>query len=230
VHRTRQLPEAELHRVGSPPCTTPARSVVDAAQWASSPDEARLIIAAAFQQRLVSGDDLGAVLRQAQRLRRRSLIVRTVADADAGSHTLAELDLVILCRRAGLPVPSRQVLRVDSEGRKRYLDAFFDEWSVHVEVDGKQHVDIRQYWEDMRRQNALAAHRLQSLRFPSFVIREQPDYVRYVVGTTNVTHESTSDGCVKGAKRTPGRRPPKMISVQSPGQRSVPGRVVSIPT
>jgi hypothetical protein len=88
VHRTRTLSPADIHRVGRPPCTIPARSVIDAARWAATDDHARAIVAAAFQQRLVSRADVEETLSRLRRVRRRELIVVTVADAvvAAGSH------------------------------------------------------------------------------------------------------------------------------------------------
>ena len=177
LHRTRRLADEDVHHVGLPPCTMPARSLVDAAQWATSAEEARLVIAATFQQRLVDGGDVAAVLRRMPRPRRLSLILATVTDADGGSHTLAELDFVALCRRAGLPTPSRQVRRLDADGRPRYLDAYFEQWGIHVEIDGKHHMAVDQWWQDMDRQNALLSSGLHTLRFPSSVVRSDPEAV-----------------------------------------------------
>src|SRR5262245_20152226 len=121
VHRTVHLPPEDIHATGSPPCTRAARSVIDAAQWARSVDEARAIIAISFQQRLIAGDRIERKLTQMPVVRRRALIRRTAIDARGGSHTLSELDLVGLCRRHGLPEPTRQVVRPDRSGRMRYL-------------------------------------------------------------------------------------------------------------
>lgn len=49
--------------------------------------------------------------------------------------TLAEIDLARLCRRFGLPVPSRQERRRDASGRVRYLDAYWPEWGLHGRLD-----------------------------------------------------------------------------------------------
>lgn len=174
VHRTRALPSLDIHRLGQPPCTRPARSLVDAAQWAGDDNRARAIIAAGFQQRLVSAADMETVLVRMPRARRRSLIVAAVTDARLGAASIAESDFLRLCRRAGLPAPSRQVRRVDASGRRRYLDAYFDDWKIHVEIDGGQHTEVTHWWADMRRQNDLWIAGLRVLRFPAWVVREQP--------------------------------------------------------
>jgi len=177
THRTRSLPRQDRRRVGGPLHTMPARSVVDAAQWAGSDDEARLIVAAAFQQRLVVNAEIDDVLVRMPVVRRRRLIQLTADDARGGSHALAELDLVELCRGGGLPLPSRQVVRTDRRGRRRYLDAFWEEWGLHVEIDGAHHMDVAQWWADMQRQNALWVAGERVLRFPAWLVRERPDEV-----------------------------------------------------
>ncbi|WP_254909722.1 DUF559 domain-containing protein [Micromonospora sp. NBS 11-29] len=174
IHRTTTLAPEDVLEVGKPRRTMPARSLVDAAQWAASDDEARAVIAAGFQQRLVAGDDLHEVLERLPRARRRGLILATATDAAGGAHSLAELDFLDLVRRAGLPEPSRQVVRRDAAGRRRYLDVWFERWRVLVEIDGGQHLDPRTAWADMRRQNDLWAPGDRVLRFPAWAVRRDP--------------------------------------------------------
>ncbi len=174
VHRTRRLPSCDVRDLAVPPSTMPARSVVDAARWASSDREARAIIAAAFQQRLVAGDDVHRVLRRLAPIKRSKLIAVTAADASGGAHSLAELDFLALSRRAGFPEPALQVVRRDTRGRKRYLDLLYEEYGVHVEIDGGQHMDVQQAWADMQRQNDLWIAGERVLRFPAWLVRERP--------------------------------------------------------
>ncbi|MFE9651984.1 DUF559 domain-containing protein [Micromonospora sp. NPDC006431] len=177
VHRTTLLPEQDVLSVGQPRRTMPARSLVDAAQWAPSDAEARAVIAAGFQQRLVGGDDVHRVLDRMPRARRRKLIKVTASDAAGGAHSLAELDFLSLVRTAGLPEPSRQVVRHDAAGRRRYLDVWFEQWRVHVEIDGGQHLDPRTAWNDMQRQNDLWTTGDRVLRFPAWAVRNEPERV-----------------------------------------------------
>jgi hypothetical protein len=176
VHRVR-LAEEDRHPSMRPPITMPGRSVVDAAAWAGSDDEARLVIAASMQQRLVTAAEIWQVLDRLPTTHRRRLVTETVRDAAGGSHTLAELLLVKICRNAGLPIPDRQVGFRDTTGRRRYLDAVFDRWRVAVEVDGAHHDDVRQRWDDMERENAIVLAGYRVLRFPSHVVRNHPDEV-----------------------------------------------------
>lgn len=177
VHRTRHLPREDQHRLGRPPCTMPARSVIDAAQWARSEQDAVAVIAAAFQQRLVAAVDMAPVLARMTRLKRRRLIVAAVADAAGGAESVAEVDFARLCRQHRLPEPSRQAVRVDSTGRRRYRDVYFDDWRLHVEIDGAQHMEVRAWYADMRQQNEIVIAGERLLRFPAWMIRHKPDEV-----------------------------------------------------
>lgn len=135
VHRTIALPRRD-YLSGFPPRTAPARSVVDAAQWAPSTDRARAIVAAAFQQRLVTLAEISDVLARFTTMPRHRLITETAHDAAGGSESISEIDFVNLCRRGHLPTPARQTVVTDASGRRRYRDADFEEWRVHVEIDG----------------------------------------------------------------------------------------------
>ena len=143
VHRTATLPEEHV-QAGTPARTTMPRSLVDAAGWARTGDEARRILAMGCQQRLATADELLAVAGQLPRIRRHRLIVETAADlAGGGAEALSEIDVVRLCRRAKLPAPDLQERRVDAAGRTRYLDVYWRHWKLHVEVDGAHHTTRR---------------------------------------------------------------------------------------
>jgi very-short-patch-repair endonuclease len=168
IHRTTWMPASDIGRT-SPPATTTARSLVDAASWARSERQARTIVAMSFQQRLVSAEEVGAVLAKMTVVPRRGLIARTVADAAAGAHSLGELDLVALCRREKLPMPSLQQRRAG-----RFLDAVWQEWGVWAEIDGAHHMDADRWWADMARHNQLARRDEVLLRFPAWLLRDRP--------------------------------------------------------
>jgi hypothetical protein len=173
VYRSRTLPP-EHRQVGQPPRTTMARSVLDAAVWARTPDEARVILAAACQQRRVTPDEIRKVLAVLPTARRRALIRTTLADVDGGAQALSEIDFVSLCRLFRLPPPDLQERRKDVDGRNRYLDAYWREWRLHVEVDGAHHMDVRHWAADMLRQNQVWIAGDRILRFPAWLIRARP--------------------------------------------------------
>jgi very-short-patch-repair endonuclease len=74
-------------------------------------------------------------------------------------------------------MPTRQLRRRDLYGRARYLDATFDPWRLVVEIDGAQHADIGQMWDDSVRQNDLVLAGYTVLRYPVHVVRERPDLI-----------------------------------------------------
>lgn len=177
VHRSRHLDVADVHPLREPRRTRPARSIVDAAVWASSVDRACAVVVAAVQQRLVRPAEVRAVLGRPGALPRRDVLRRALADVEGGSHSLAEIDFVRLCRRAGLPTPTRQVVRVDAQRRRRYLDAAWPEFRVIVEVDGVGHREVRQWVDDLYRGNELVMRGDRVLRFPAITVRLHPDQV-----------------------------------------------------
>jgi hypothetical protein len=129
------------------------------------------VLAAGVQQRLVRVLDLQAATEAWPDLRRRRLITLTLEDIAGGAHALTEIDAAKLCRSAGLPEPSRQSIRCDRQGRRRYLDLEWDQWRLCAEIDGRQHMEIRQWCDDLLRQNEVVIARSDVLRFPSLVVR-----------------------------------------------------------
>ena len=137
----------------------------------------RAVLAAGVQQRLVRPDQLQAALGRRPRLRRHALIAVTLADIAGGAQALSELDFARLARCYGLPAPDRQVMRLDRNGRRRWLDAFWEEAHLAVEVDGLWHMEATAWWADMHRANDLIISGVRVLRFPAFVVRDQPGVV-----------------------------------------------------
>ena len=138
------------------------------------------VLAAAVQQRLVSVPALRDALDRSMRVRHRAGLVAAIEDIGQGSEALSEIDFARLCRRFRLPVPQRQAVRVESSGRRRYLDATWrraDGRIVVVEVDGALHLVAARWWADQLRQNELMLSDAIVLRFPSIVVRAEPALV-----------------------------------------------------
>ncbi|MEU6022309.1 hypothetical protein [Micromonospora sp. NPDC047134] len=176
VRRVRHLPDEDRQR-GRPDRTGMARALVDAAQWVRTDEEAQQILAAGCQQRRATPRELAAVLDRLPRARRRRLIRETINDIAGGAEALSEIDLVRLCRRYGLPAPQAQQQRRDTHGRLRYLDAYWPQWRLHVEVDGGHHMDPRHWAADLRRQNRIWIEGDRILRFTAFDLRHRPEEV-----------------------------------------------------
>lgn len=174
VHRALGLGPADVHPVRTPPRTRIARSLLDAAAWAGTGDRARGILAAGVQQRIVRTEQLAEALARQPRLHRHNLMMHTLNDVAGGAEALSELDFCRLARRYGLPEPERQVFRMDSAGRRRWLDCYWECARLVVEVDGKWHMEALAWWADMRRDNELTVNGYRVLRFPAYVVRDHP--------------------------------------------------------
>lgn len=172
VHRTRLLTASDVHPTRLPRRTRLPRSIIDAASWTAHERVTTALIAASVQQRLVRPPDLTAVVERMTHLKRRALICEVIRDVSGGSQSGDEVAFLRLCRAHGLPVPTRQRKRNCADGQPRYTDAEFDDYDLVVEIDGRQHIEIRHWWDDMNRQNDLAArHGKWVLRFPGFIVR-----------------------------------------------------------
>lgn len=132
------------------------------------------LLAAGVQQRLVTAPELAEELVSRRRLRHRATLLAAVRDIGQGAEALSEIDFALLCREAGLPEPHRQAVRVEPDGRQRYLDV---EWQLRdgrrvvAEVDGALHLAAQRWWSDQLRQNELVIAGDAVLRFPSVVLR-----------------------------------------------------------
>lgn len=135
--------------------TRPEVAVLRAAEWARTDREAASLIAMAVQQRIVSPRHLADRWASVRRSRRRALLAAVVTDVCDGAQSINELDVVSACRARGLPSPSRQAVRQVGSARY-YLDPFWDEERVHVEVHGAHHYAELTMVSDSRRQNALS--------------------------------------------------------------------------
>lgn len=146
----------------------------------TSPRSACGLLAAAVQQRLTTPARLAETIEQRPRQRHRAILLAAVRDIAQGSQALSEIDFVRLCRARGLPAPAQQQIRRAPGGRRRYLDATWrraDGRLVVVEVDGALHLEVGRWWDDQLRQNVIALSDAIVLRFPSVVVRLQPDLV-----------------------------------------------------
>ena len=173
VHLSRRFTPDDISAVGIPG-TGIARSLIDAAAWSTSPRRACALLCAGVQQRLTTADELSRELRRAGRVRHVAIMRSVLGDIGGGGHTLAEIDLGPLARRAGLPRPRRQALRREPSGRVRYVDAEFelpDGTVLVVEIDGAVHLKPLSYWDDMNRQNEIVIAGSPVLRFDSVTVR-----------------------------------------------------------
>jgi Protein of unknown function (DUF559) len=179
THYSQFLGDADVHPTRHPRRTRMARSLVDAAAWMPTGRGAAAVLSAGVQQRLVRVADLALVADRTENLRRRRLITQTLGDIAGGSQAISELDFLrLVVRPFGLPIPSRQSARRDRQGRRRWIDAAWDDAKIAVEIDGAQHTeDPLQRWDDMERDLDLTLDGYRTLRFPAWLVRNNPEYV-----------------------------------------------------
>lgn len=148
------------------------------------------IVCAGVQQRLVTAAMLRAAFERRPRMRHHAVLRYAIDDIEQGAQALSEIDFATLCRRHGLPTPVRQAIRTDGRGRRRYLDS---EWvrrdgrRVVAEVDGALHLVPARWWDDQLRQNELVVAGSLVLRFPSVIVRTEPELVAAQLGAALTT-------------------------------------------
>lgn len=135
------------------------------------------LLAAAVQQRRTTPERLLDWIERMRPLRRAKLFRATLHDVAGGSESVAELDVVRMCRRFGLRMPDRQTPRRDARGVWRYTDC---EWRladgrvVVLEVDGAFHMDVENWVADMPRERGLVLEGSVVLRCSSVELRRDP--------------------------------------------------------
>jgi hypothetical protein len=199
IHESRRFTDADLHPGMALPQVRIERALIDAAAWSRSARTACGIVAAGVQQRLTTPERLQIELDRAGAVGHRRLLQAALVDIQGGAQAVSEMDFLRFCRRNGLPKPQLQVVRRDSAGRRRYLDATFrraDGRLVHVEIDGALHLVVNTYWRDMARGNELVIGSERVLRFPSYVVRSNdPVAIDQLRRALNL---SDSDGAIAG--------------------------------
>lgn len=155
--------------VGLPRVRVPI-AAVRGALWATSDRQAATILAMTVQQRLCRAVDIAEALLAVRRHRRKAFLEAVVLDLVDGAQAMGELDFARLCRTYGLPKPDRQVIRKTSNGRA-YLDVYWREYRLVVEIDGIHHLKVPAIVSDALRQNDLTLAADRVLRVPLLGLR-----------------------------------------------------------
>jgi hypothetical protein len=135
------------------------------------------LLAACVQQRLTTPDRLQHTIPQLRKLRHKQHFSLALGDIAGGAESFAEIDVARLCTAAGLAAPARQRVRLDKEGRRRFLDC---EWIrrdgsvVVLEIDGSFHLEVGNWWRDMRRERAVVLSNGTVLRCSTVELRLDP--------------------------------------------------------
>lgn len=156
--------------------TRPEVAAIRAAQWAPTDRVAATLIAMTIQQRLTFPAKLLETWNSLPRSTRRETLDAIIRDVCDGAHSLSELDFAAKCRARGMPEPTRQAVCVGDNGRV-YLDVFWEEFDVHVEINGAQHNEGTAGIDDALRVNSLTLSDgdVIRLQIPVLGLRTQPD-------------------------------------------------------
>jgi hypothetical protein len=182
IHESRRFPTSdEAYRKDGLAVTSLARAAVDAAAWSPDVRTAWRTAVAPVQARRVRPAEIRAELDKAGRVRHRRPLELLLNDLEAGAQALSEVAFLRFCRRQGFPKPRCQA-RLDSAGKRRYLDAEFRCRSgrlLRVEIDGGIHLKLEVRARDTIKDNDAHIAGELVLRYASVSIySDDPDVVR----------------------------------------------------
>lgn len=152
-------------------------AVLHFAAYQPSTRTAEGVVAAAVQQGLTTPGLLLEWVERMRPLRWAMMFRETLGEIADGSQSVAELDVLRLCRDYSLATPRQQTKRRDADGRIRFTDC---EWllpdgrTLVLEVDGAFHMDVEHWEDDLARQRALAAHDRVQIRCTARELRDVP--------------------------------------------------------
>jgi hypothetical protein len=177
-HQTRRPFQRWLDPEAAPPRIRPEYAACLQAERQRGPRAAIGLLAAVVQQGVSTTAHLERAAVEIRKLRHGHVLRLALGDIAGGAQSFAEIDVVRLCTESGLVAPTRQSIRLDKEGRRRFLDC---EWRlangrrIALEVDGGFHRSTEHWWRDMRRERAIVTGGAQVLRCSSIELRISPD-------------------------------------------------------
>jgi very-short-patch-repair endonuclease len=173
VHRSARI-SAAVHPAALPPRTRIEETAIDLTQAAATIDAACDWLCRAVGRRLTTPPRLRAALDGRAKVRWRADLLLALADIGAGAHSLLERRYVRDVERPhGLPRARRQA-PIRLRGASHYLDNYYPEASLAVELDGRAAHPPEQRRADMRRDNLHAAAGIMTLRYTWTDITERP--------------------------------------------------------
>ena len=139
--------------------------MLDLAQVSPSFDDACGWITKACGKRLTTEEKLRAALALRKKMRWRSELDDVLAAAGSGIHSVLEYRYLRDVERAhGLP-RSRHQVRVVIDGKAVYRDAYYEEYQLAVELDGRLAHPDDERWRDSQRDNQARARGVETCRY-----------------------------------------------------------------
>jgi hypothetical protein len=164
VHRSGRLEQAR-HPARTPPRTRIEETALDLAQLAATFDDAFGWIGRPCNGRLTTPQLILQAMQSRGKVRWRAELAYALGDIAEGVHTPLENRYVRNVERPhGLPAGKRQV-PIIRNSRREYLDNLYSELGIGVELDGQAYHPAEERWQDIGRDNALAADGIVILRY-----------------------------------------------------------------
>jgi predicted transcriptional regulator of viral defense system len=145
-----------------PPRTSVEETVLDLVELALTFDDACGWITRACARRLTTEEKLRAAMAVRRKMCWRAKLDDVLAAAGDGIHSALEYRYLRDVERAhGLP-RSRHQVRVVIDGRSAYRDAYYEEYRLAVELDGRLAHPDEERWRDSQRDNQAGAQGIQT--------------------------------------------------------------------
>jgi hypothetical protein len=139
--------------------------VLDLVELARTFDDACGWITRACGRRLTTEKKLRATMAMRKKMRWRPELGDVLAAAGDGIHSVLEYRYLRDVERAhGLPASKHQ-LRVVINGKTVYRDAYYEEYQVAVELDGRLAHPDEERWRDSHRDNEASAEGVRTCRY-----------------------------------------------------------------
>jgi len=148
-----------------PPRTSVEETALDLAQLSLTFDDACGWLTRACGRRLTTESRLREALAARKKTRWRAQLDDVLAATGHGVHSVLEYRYLRDVERAhGLPRSRRQV-RVVIDGKPVYRDAYYEEYRLAIELDGKLAHPDEERWRDSRRDNQAGAQGILTVRY-----------------------------------------------------------------
>lgn len=173
LHRSRTLTPADVRILHGLPVTSPARALLDVAAALPDRDVERLLSEAVYARRLVTLQEIRALLRRVGNHPGRRRLARVVAyhTGDTRTDSLPEETMFELIRDAGLPEPRLRAHVLDYR-----LDLYWPELKLAVEIDAYgTHGSPERFESDRRKDSRLFAEMgITVIRITRATIKHRP--------------------------------------------------------